>query len=119
VVEEDDVTGVEWFELLPESPLEGDSVNRFDVASPPRVTHLRLNIFPDGGVARLRVHGEPLPDLRTLTDDGGRSTSRPRSQAGPFWTRATCSSPRRTTSSRRATRTACGGWETRGGVTRA
>ena len=34
VVEEDDVTGVEWFELLPESPLEGDSVNRFDVASP-------------------------------------------------------------------------------------
>ena len=73
VVEEDDVTGVEWFELLPESPLEGDSVNRFDVASPPRVTHLRLNIFPDGGVARLRVHGEPLPDLRTLTDDGGRT----------------------------------------------
>ena len=73
VVEEDDVTGVEWFELLPESPLEGDSVNRFDVASPLRVTHLRLNIFPDGGVARLRVHGEPLPDLRTLTDAGGRT----------------------------------------------
>jgi allantoicase len=73
VVEEDDVTGVEWFELLPESPLEGDSVNRFDVASPLRVSHLRLNIFPDGGVARIRVHGEPLPDLRTLTDAGGRT----------------------------------------------
>jgi allantoicase len=73
VAEEDDVTGVEWFELLPESALEGDSVNRFDVASPLRVTHVRLNIVPDGGVARLRVHGEPLPDLRTLTDPGGRA----------------------------------------------
>ena len=73
VVEEDDVTGAEWFDLLPESALEGDASNRFDVASPLRVSHLRLNIFPDGGVARLRVHGEPLPDLRTLTDPGGRT----------------------------------------------
>jgi allantoicase len=73
VVEEDDVTGAEWSDLLSESALEGDASNRFDVASPLRVTHLRLNIFPDGGVARLRVHGEPLPDLRTLTDAGGRT----------------------------------------------
>ena len=73
VAEEDDVTGAEWFDLLPESALEGDASNRFDVASPLRVTHLRLNIFPDGGVARLRVHGEPLPDLRTLADAGGRT----------------------------------------------
>jgi len=73
VVEEDDVTGAEWFDLVPESALEGDAVNRFDVASPLRVSHLRLNIVPDGGVARLRVHGEPLPDLRTLTDAGGRA----------------------------------------------
>ena len=73
VVEEDDVTGAEWVDLVPESALEGDALNRFDVASPLRVSHLRLNIFPDGGVARLRVHGEPLPDLRTLTDAGGRA----------------------------------------------
>jgi allantoicase len=58
---------------VPESALEGDAVNRFDVASPLRVSHLRLNIVPDGGVARLRVHGEPLPDLRTLADAGGRA----------------------------------------------
>ena len=33
-----------------------------------RVTHVRLNIFPDGGVARLRVMGEVLPDwTRILT----------------------------------------------------
>lgn len=73
VAEEDHVTGAEWFDLVPESALEGDALNRFDVASPLRVSHLRLNIVPDGGVARLRVHGEPLPDLRTLTDAGGRA----------------------------------------------
>ena len=73
VVEEDDVTGAEWFDLLPETALEGDATNRFDVASPLRVSHVRLNIVPDGGVARLRVHGEPLPDLRTLADAGGRA----------------------------------------------
>lgn len=72
VVEEDVVDGAEWFELVAESALEGDTVNRFDVESPHRVTHVRLNIFPDGGVARLRVHGEPLPDLRTVTDPEGR-----------------------------------------------
>jgi allantoicase len=51
-----------WMELLPESALRGDSVNTFEVQAGRRCTHVRLNIFPDGGVARLRVHGEPLPD---------------------------------------------------------
>src|SRR5262245_29450724 len=72
-IDGDDIEGCEWFDLLPESPLEGDSVNRFVVASPNRVTHLRLNIFPDGGLARLRVLGEPLPDLKTLADAAGRT----------------------------------------------
>ena len=48
-----------WVELLPESRLAGDSQNPFQMEHPGRFTHLRLNIFPDGGVARLRVHGEP------------------------------------------------------------
>ena len=51
----------QWVELLPESPLAGDSPNQFAVERPGRFTHLRLNIFPDGGVARLRVHGEVVP----------------------------------------------------------
>jgi allantoicase len=38
----------------------------FAVTSERRVTHVRLRIFPDGGVARLRVHGEALPDPRLL-----------------------------------------------------
>src|SRR6202171_503297 len=49
----EDLTG--WTELLPKVALSGDSKNAFDVSSPRRFTHLRLNIFPDGGVARLRV----------------------------------------------------------------
>jgi allantoicase len=51
-----------WTEILPESALIGDSQNRFHITSATRVTHLRFKIYPDGGVARLRVHGEVLPD---------------------------------------------------------
>ena len=73
VDEADDLSGAEWVELLTESKLEGDAVNRFDVTTPLRITHLQLNIFPDGGVARLRVHGEPLSDLRRLVAEDGRA----------------------------------------------
>jgi allantoicase len=51
-----------WEPLLPKVTLKGDAVNQFAVEGRMRVTHLRLNIFPDGGVARLRVHGEVMPD---------------------------------------------------------
>jgi allantoicase len=52
---------VDWVPLVPRSAVKGDSENAFAVESPRRVTHVRLRIFPDGGVARLRVHGEALP----------------------------------------------------------
>ncbi|MEU4220315.1 allantoicase [Actinoplanes sp. NPDC026623] len=51
-----------WVPLVPRSPLSGDSRNLFHVDSSQRFTHVRLNIYPDGGVARLRVHGEVVPD---------------------------------------------------------
>jgi allantoicase len=63
----EDLTG--WTELLPKVALSGDSKNAFDVSSPRRFTHLRLNIFPDGGVARLRVHGVALADFHKLGRD--------------------------------------------------
>ncbi|MCI0544343.1 MAG: allantoicase [Actinobacteria bacterium] len=50
-----------WVELIGRTTLSGDSVIVSEVAASPRVTHLRLNIYPDGGVARLRVEGDPLP----------------------------------------------------------
>ncbi|WP_437670977.1 allantoicase [Sorangium sp. So ce131] len=62
--------GVQWVELLPRSPLRGDAQNTFEVSCPVRVTHLRLNIYPDGGVARLRVHGDAVPDWRRLDRPG-------------------------------------------------
>jgi allantoicase len=58
--------GIIWRELLPKSELRGDVQNRFPIADSYRCTHLRFNIFPDGGVARLRVHGEVLPDWRQI-----------------------------------------------------
>jgi len=51
-----------WTTILPKSPLKGDSKNEFDILSAPHATHLRFTIYPDGGVARLRVHGEPAFD---------------------------------------------------------
>ena len=59
----------DWQPLLPLSELAGDTANAFPVASERRVTHVRLSIHPDGGVARLRVHGTALPDPR-LVDAG-------------------------------------------------
>ena len=55
-----------WAPVLALSPLEGGSRNFFNIGNPGPWTHLRLNIHPDGGVARLRVHGEPVLDLRDV-----------------------------------------------------
>ena len=62
---------VEWTQLLPQLPLAGDSQNPFAIESEQRFTHLRLKIYPDGGVARLRVYGEVVPDWDRLERLGG------------------------------------------------
>ena len=59
-------TGTKWAEILPQAELKGDSQNRFTINYNRRITHLRLKIYPDGGVARLRVFGEVLPDWEAL-----------------------------------------------------
>lgn len=58
-----ELQAAEWVEILPSADLKGDAEHHFEVADDGRYTHVRLNIYPDGGVARLRVHGEPRPDL--------------------------------------------------------
>ncbi|WP_019929813.1 allantoicase [Nocardia sp. BMG111209] len=55
-----------WTPLVARSKVAGDSVNLFPVECEQRFTHVRLRIHPDGGVARLRIHGEPKPDLRQV-----------------------------------------------------
>lgn len=62
----DDLRAADWVSLVPRSPLAGDTANAFPVDSPRRWTHVRLGIYPDGGVARLRVHGEVVADPRAV-----------------------------------------------------
>jgi allantoicase len=59
-----------WTEILTRLPLEGDTQNPFTIKSEQRFTHLRFNIYPDGGVARLRVYGEVVPDWSNLKRPG-------------------------------------------------
>ncbi len=52
----------DWIEILGKSPLKPGSQNLFEIDSNAEWTHLRLHIYPDGGVARLKVYGEVKPD---------------------------------------------------------
>jgi allantoicase len=58
----DELHAMEWTTLVERAPLKGDAANPFEVVSERRWTHVRLAVYPDGGVARLRVHGEPVAD---------------------------------------------------------
>ncbi|HVQ94809.1 MAG TPA: allantoicase [Mycobacteriales bacterium] len=62
------LAGDEWIGLVPNRRLRGDVRNVFASTARELVTHVRLTIAPDGGVARLRVYGEVLPDPRRLLD---------------------------------------------------
>ncbi len=59
----------DWIELLPKAELQGDSHRFLAVDDDHAYTHLRLNIFPDGGIARLRVYGEVRPDRSDLDEN--------------------------------------------------
>ena len=50
-----------WSELLEQAPLRPDAQNLFAARPFGALTHVRLNIFPDGGVARFRVFGRARP----------------------------------------------------------
>ncbi|MEW1611305.1 MULTISPECIES: allantoicase [unclassified Streptomyces] len=47
----------EWFEIIPRTRLQPDTLHRFVLRAQAVVTHVRLDAFPDGGVARMRLHG--------------------------------------------------------------
>ncbi|MEU3518209.1 allantoicase [Streptomyces sp. NPDC006654] len=53
---------VKWTTLVPRTPVGGHAANGFAVSLEQRFTHLRVNQHPDGGIARLRVYGEVVPD---------------------------------------------------------
>jgi allantoicase len=66
----DDLLRATWSEVLPRTPLEGDSHNVIPIETASSATHLRLRIFPDGGVARLRVYGTVVADWDRLSRQG-------------------------------------------------
>ncbi|MGI9220020.1 MAG: allantoicase [Woeseiaceae bacterium] len=82
-VSDEDVPSGGWFEILPLTDLAGDSHHFHDIEADGVISHLRLNIFPDGGIARLRVYGEVRPDFSGLSgvidllalEHGGRALS--------------------------------------------
>jgi allantoicase len=57
-----------WVAVLPETRLQPDTTHRFRSPVDDAVTHLRLEIFPDGGIGRFRVYG-------ALTEDGRRQVT--------------------------------------------
>jgi allantoicase len=69
--DEEALHGAAWTEILPRTTLEGNYRNMRSIDNRRRWTHLRFVIYPDGGVARLRVHGEVVPDWSALLAPGG------------------------------------------------
>jgi len=75
-IDDDDVSAealmssqTQWFEILRRSSLNPGSQNLFSISNSRRWTHLRLNIYPDGGVARLKVYGDVVPCWEQFADD--------------------------------------------------
>jgi len=77
----DDVPAGGWTEILGKVDLQGDTHHYLDIDDDSEWTHVRLNIFPDGGIARLRLFGMVRPDFGTLAmsidllalENGGRA----------------------------------------------
>ncbi len=60
---------INWKEILPISNLDAGSQNFYESSSNEIFTHIRLHIYPDGGVARLRVYGEPFKNWEAVSSD--------------------------------------------------
>ena len=58
-----------WTEVLPATALGPSSHHVLESVSNAAWTHLRVNIFPDGGIARLRVYGQPVGALEAASAD--------------------------------------------------
>jgi allantoicase len=59
-----------WTEVLARSDVAPNTANVFPLAQSEAVTHVRLVLYPDGGVARLRCLGEPVPPDHILRTEG-------------------------------------------------
>ncbi|MBS4042273.1 MAG: allantoicase [Chitinophagaceae bacterium] len=64
-----DWENLSWKEILPKSHLDAGSQNFYESNSDEIFTHIRLHIYPDGGVARLRVYGEVFKDWSKVSSN--------------------------------------------------
>ena len=48
----------EWLDLVPRKRLQPDTNHRYRVSDDREFTHVRMDVFPDGGLARVRIFGE-------------------------------------------------------------
>jgi allantoicase len=65
----------EWVELVPESDLAPDSDNLFQIDDGNPYNYIRLNIYPDGGIARFRVWGNPVCEWKRQAPQGHHELS--------------------------------------------
>jgi allantoicase len=64
-----DLLNISWTEILSKSPLLPGSQHFFEISDKEIYTHVRLNIYPDGGVARLKIYGEVFKDWSALREN--------------------------------------------------
>lgn len=70
----DALKAASWTEILPSMSLKGNSHHLVEIESLLRKgiwSHLRVNIYPDGGIARLRVYGQPSADSHVNKNAAG------------------------------------------------
>jgi hypothetical protein len=53
--------GCAWNQILRRAPLQPHTRHAFELEANAEATHLRLNIYPDGGVARFRAFAPVAP----------------------------------------------------------
>jgi allantoicase len=60
LITNDNIDSFDWKEILPEQKLQAHHEHHFDISSNESFTHARLNIFPDGGISRMRLFGNMI-----------------------------------------------------------
>lgn len=68
LAEGDPTDGTGWLPLLPSVDLDGNRHHYFRLDGDAVVSHLRINLYPDGGLARLRVYASPEFDGKPEAD---------------------------------------------------
>ncbi len=63
---EENPENADWTEILSRSPLDPGSQHYFEISNSETYTHVKLHIYPDGGVARLKVYGEVQKDWNAV-----------------------------------------------------